>query len=66
MESKNVLGLLSEYQSKMVKTIFECEGSVDKFIGDAVMAVSNDMSNIKAYVERLESRPAFKKAIETQ
>ena len=38
MESKNVLGLLSQYQSKMVKTIFECGGSVDKFIGDAVMA----------------------------
>jgi len=28
--------------------------------------VSDEMSNIKAYVERLESRPAFKKAIETQ
>ncbi len=39
MESKDVLGLLSEYQSKMVKTIFESGGTVDKFIGDAVMAI---------------------------
>jgi class 3 adenylate cyclase len=38
MESKEVLGLLSQYQSKMVKTIFESGGTVDKFIGDAVMA----------------------------
>ena len=38
MESKDVLGLLSQYQSKMVKTIFESGGTVDKFIGDAVMA----------------------------
>jgi glutathione S-transferase len=28
--------------------------------------VSDEMSNIKAYVEKLEARPAFKKAIETQ
>jgi len=28
--------------------------------------VSDEMSNIKAYVEKLEKRPAFKKAIETQ
>ena len=38
MGSKDVLGLLSQYQSKMVKTIFESGGTVDKFIGDAVMA----------------------------
>ena len=36
------------------------------FMSNRLGCVSDDMSNIKAYVERLESRPAFKKAIETQ
>ena len=30
--------MLSEYQSIMVDAIFEHKGTVDKFIGDAVMA----------------------------
>jgi len=30
--------LLSEYQSIMVDAIFKLKGTVDKFIGDAVMA----------------------------
>ena len=38
MNPKDVLKLLSEYQSIMVNSIFEHNGSVDKFIGDAVMA----------------------------
>ena len=38
MNPKDVLKLLSEYQSIMVNSIFEHKGSVDKFIGDAIMA----------------------------
>ena len=38
MKPKEVLKLLSDYQSLMVEAIFECKGTVDKFIGDAVMA----------------------------
>ena len=38
MQSREVLGLLSEYQSLMVSAIFDHRGTVDKFIGDAVMA----------------------------
>ena len=38
MRSREVLALLSEYQSLMVSTIFDHRGTVDKFIGDAVMA----------------------------
>ena len=38
MRSREVLSLLSEYQSLMVSTIFDHRGTVDKFIGDAVMA----------------------------
>ena len=38
MRSREVLSLLSEYQSLMVNAIFDHRGTVDKFIGDAVMA----------------------------
>ena len=38
MRSGEVLSLLSEYQSLMVSAIFDHRGTVDKFIGDAVMA----------------------------
>ena len=38
MEPKEVMKLLSDYQSIMVEAIFENSGTVDKFIGDAVMA----------------------------
>ena len=36
------------------------------FMSNRLGCVSDEMSNIKSYVERIESRPAFKKAIETQ
>jgi len=36
------------------------------FMSNRLGCVSDEMSNIKAYVEKLEARPAFKKAIETQ
>ena len=38
MAPKDVMRLLSEYQKMMVDAIFENNGTVDKFIGDAVMA----------------------------
>ena len=38
MNPSDVLVLLSDYQSIMVEAIFENNGTVDKFIGDAVMA----------------------------
>ena len=38
MKADEIIKLLSEYQEKMVKPIFENMGTVDKFIGDAVMA----------------------------
>ncbi len=38
LEPKDVLKLLSEYQTKMVAAVFQNGGSVDKFIGDSVMA----------------------------
>ena len=38
LEPKEVLELLSEYQTKMVAAVFQNGGAVDKFIGDSVMA----------------------------
>lgn len=38
MDPQDVLDLLSEYQTLMVDAIFQHKGTVDKFIGDAVMA----------------------------
>lgn len=38
MNPKDVLSLLNEYQSLMIDAIFKYKGTVDKFIGDAVMA----------------------------
>ena len=38
LDPKEVLDLISEYQTKMVAAIFKNGGTVDKFIGDAVMA----------------------------
>ena len=38
LDPKDVLKLLSEYQTKMVAAVFQNGGSVDKFIGDSVMA----------------------------
>ena len=38
MEPNQVLELLSNYQTKMVDAIFANGGTVDKFIGDSVMA----------------------------
>ena len=38
MHPREVMQLLSEYQTLMVDAIFANNGTVDKFIGDAVMA----------------------------
>ena len=38
LKPNEIIELLSEYQNRMVKPIFKNLGTVDKFIGDAVMA----------------------------
>ena len=46
MGPKDVMRLLSDYQSIMVSAIFDNNGTVDKFIGDAVMA---NFGTLKSY-----------------
>ena len=61
LEPKEVLNLLSEYQTKMVAAVFQNGGSVDKFIGDSVMATfgtpvsrGNDAQNALNCVRQMQ------------
>ena len=61
MKPKEVLALLSEYQTKMVAAVFDHGGSVDKFIGDSVMATfgtpfskGNDAQNALNCVRQMQ------------
>jgi len=38
LSSKEIIELLSDYQDRMIRPIFKNSGTVDKFIGDSVMA----------------------------
>ncbi len=39
LEAAAVVSMLNEYFETMVEAVFHCEGTLDKFIGDALMAV---------------------------
>jgi adenylate cyclase len=39
LEAADVVSMLNEYFETMVESVFHCEGTLDKFIGDALMAV---------------------------
>ncbi|MBD2041067.1 CHASE2 domain-containing protein [Microcoleus sp. FACHB-672] len=39
MEPKVLMSWLNEYMSAMAQIVLDCDGAIDKFIGDAVMAV---------------------------
>lgn len=61
MKPQEVLALLSEYQTKMVSAVFEHGGTVDKFIGDSVMATfgtpfsrGNDAQNALNCVRQMQ------------
>lgn len=39
LEPQRLVGLLNEYYARMTRVIFSFDGTVDKFMGDAVMAI---------------------------
>jgi adenylate cyclase len=60
MAPETVLALLREFHSRMTAQIFACGGTVDKYIGDAIVAVfgvptasSNDPANALACAEKM-------------
>ena len=61
LKPEEVLKLVSEYQAKMVASIFSSNGTVDKFIGDSVMATfgtpssrGNDAQNALDCARRMQ------------
>jgi adenylate cyclase len=61
MDPKDVLSLLNEYFSEMVEVIFRHHGTVDKFIGDAIMAIfgaptSSPQDPLNAVLAAIEMR----------
>ena len=47
-----VVGILNRYLGKVTEAIFKNEGTLDKFIGDAVMAVYNAPLDVENYMEK--------------
>lgn len=47
MEPEEVVGILNNYLNLTARSIFENEGTVDKFIGDATMAIFNAPLDLK-------------------
>ena len=47
-----VVGILNRYLGKVTEAIFRNEGTLDKFIGDAVMAVYNAPLDVENYMEK--------------
>ncbi len=49
LSAENVVGFLNRYLGLVTEAIFKNEGTLDKFIGDAVMAVYNAPLDIEEY-----------------
>ncbi|MGN0140795.1 MAG: CHASE2 domain-containing protein [Roseburia sp.] len=50
LEPEQVVEILNEYLSLTTKSIFENEGTLDKFVGDATMAVFNAPFHLDDYI----------------
>jgi len=53
MEAEEVTSMLTEYFSNMVEVVYKHNGEVDKFIGDAILAVFYDADDKSGKVEGL-------------
>ncbi len=64
MEPKEVVQMLREYFTRMVEAVFAFQGTVDKFIGDCIMAIFGAPSPQPNHAERaVRSALAMKKAL---
>lgn len=52
LEPEQVVGILNEYLSLTTKAIFDNMGTLDKFVGDATMAVFNAPFDLDDYIYR--------------
>ncbi len=52
LEPEEVVGMLNEYFESMVETIFKYKGTLDKYIGDAIMAVFGSPLPLKDHAWR--------------
>lgn len=59
MDSSRLVAQLNEYLSAMIDDIFAVRGSVDKFIGDAILAVWGHLHSSGAEVDATRSIEAF-------
>ena len=60
MGGKEIVPKLNEYLKEMVPAVFEFNGSLDKFIGDAVMAV---WGNVKTEGAKIDAMSAVRSAV---
>ena len=51
-DPKNVIEMLNIYMTPMVEIIIQNEGTIDKFIGDAIMAYWNAPGNVKNHPDK--------------
>jgi adenylate cyclase len=51
-DANTLIQFLNQYMDEMTRIITKYEGTVDKFIGDAIMSYWNAPANVKNYVEK--------------